>query len=159
MSYRCGLLKDGKYAYDHSSRNRLIQQYWQITYKWLALDKANGGMFCGTHPHHSDKKGMFVRGNISYRLDNIKVHSKSAGHRRGVAKDTTVEVKTTPAHQISQTLNKLTVECMKHLFRNGHAIGKKDRPLYRLCLYLPFRQTQGFWTLVRRTCGRYYEEA
>ena len=71
---------------------------------------------------------MFVRGNTSYRLDSIKAHSKSAGHRRSVGKDTTVEVKSTPAHQILLTLNKLTVERLKHLFRNCHAIGKKGRP-------------------------------
>ena len=118
-------------TYDQSSRNRLFQQHWKTTYAWLELDNANGAMFCRPcrkHPQHSDRNGMFVRGNTSYRLDSIKAHSKSAGHRRSVWKDTTVEVKSTPAHQILLTLNKLTVERLKHLFRNCHAIGKKGRP-------------------------------
>ena len=117
--------------YDQNSRNRHFQQHWQTTYTWLELDKANGAMFCRTcrtYPQHSDKNGMFVQGNTCYRLDSIKAHSNSAGHKRSVAKDTTVEIKTTPAHQILLTLNKLTVERLKHLFRNCHAIGKKGRP-------------------------------
>ena len=118
-------------AYDQTSRNRQFQQHWKTTYAWLELDKASGAMFCRPcrkHPQHSEKNGMFVRGNTSYRLDSIKAHSKSAGHRRSVAKDTTVEVKCTPAHQMLLTLNKVTVERLKHLSRNCHAIGKKGRP-------------------------------
>ena len=75
-----------------------------------------------------NKNWMFVRGNTYYRLDSIKAYSKSAGHRRRIAKDTTVEVNTTPAQQILLRLNKLIVQRMKHLFWNCHAIGKKDRP-------------------------------
>ena len=85
---------------------------------------------------------MFVRGNTYYRLDSIKVHSKSAGHMRSIAKDTTVEVKTTAAHQILLTLNKLTVERLKHLFRNCHAIGEKGRPYtkyVRICLLVKLK--------------------
>ena len=39
-----------------------------------------------------------------------------------------MEVKSTPVHQMLLTLNKVTVERLKHLFRNCHAICKKGRP-------------------------------
>ena len=115
-------------AYDQSSRNRQFQKHWKTTYAWLELDKANGAMFCRPcqkHPQHSDKNGMFVWDNMSYHLDSIKAHSKSAGHRRSVANDTTVEVKTTPAHQMLLTLKKLTVARLKHLFRNCMPLTKR----------------------------------
>ena len=75
----------------------------------------------------SQKRGPFVLGTQNFKLESIKKHEKSQGHKKcsSAAAAKTAAPNTSLAEKALCSLNRAQNEKMQKLFRTAHAIAKK----------------------------------
>ena len=130
--------------YEKEKRERKFQSAWEKRYPWLLYDGKN--MFCrpcrSSYGLLSVKKlpdggafkkystGPFVTGCHNFKLDIVKGHDLSEGHRIAVdhVKHSAKKVGESPAEKALKQLNVAVFEKLEKIFRNAHAIAKNNRP-------------------------------
>ena len=117
------------------SKKRLFNGKWKTEGgDWLVYDRGEHVMYCTDCRMYGGEKmkGVsFVVGTKNFKIETIKDHEMSVGHKGCVA---TKRPKTAGSLSDSVAVKSLALmksaelEKMGMLFRNVHAIGKKGRP-------------------------------
>ena len=85
-------------------------------------------MFCSICRRY-DHANTFAAGNSNFKLETVKAHTKSEGHKQNQLKfDARTKPENTPAHKMLVKMNKKTMEQLQILFRSAHALAKNGRP-------------------------------
>lgn len=121
--------------YDSKRRIRAWRPEWQTDHPWLELREqdgpgpGSGKMFCTVCCQY-ETVGTFVTGNGSFKVESVKAHAASEGHKRNNAKLEAAKDKPgcSQAHQILQKLNASQYNRLGKLFRTVHALCLKGRP-------------------------------
>ena len=122
--------------YERNGRTREWQEKWRFDddgneRTWLVFD--GDKMFCAPCREHSKKTGkplVFVVGTDNFKIESIKVHEKTPGHKLCFERDVNVKktVEETPAGKCIASIDKAQFSRLEKLFRNAHALAKNARP-------------------------------
>ena len=68
--------------YETEKRKRTFNPSWKNTFGWLEYHVVNGEgkMFCSICRRY-DHASSFAVGNSNFKLETVKVHAKSEGHK------------------------------------------------------------------------------
>jgi hypothetical protein len=122
-----------KRTYDQIKRKRKFQTSWQKKRNWLVHNSEIDRMTCSVCIQYAssdiDKKADFVTtGSSNLKLEFVISHETSEQHLRSVGKQSVKENSSvnSAAAKIIQSLNKNVFNRMTNLYRNVHALIKKD---------------------------------
>jgi len=132
-------------AYEEKRGSRKFCEKWREGREWLTLNSQNEteSMTCSYcielygndgKSTHSNLKGQnaFITGCTNMRISNIVEHEQSKSHVKASevhkAKSCT-EVEVRQSHSAKALLKSADKNRLCNLFRNAHAIAKKNRPL------------------------------
>jgi hypothetical protein len=122
-----------KRTYAQIKRKRKFQTSWQKKRNWLVHNSEIDRMTCSVCIQYAssdiDKKADFVTtGSSNLKLEFVISHETSEQHLRSVGKQSVKENSSvnSAAAKIVQSLNKNVFNRMTNLFRNVHALIKKD---------------------------------
>lgn len=116
--------------YETEKRKRAFNPSWKNTFKWLDYHVVNGEgkMFCSICRRY-DHANTFSVGNTNFKLETVKAHARSEGHKKNQLKfDAKTKPENTAAHKMLVQMNKKTMEQLEILFRSAHALAKHGRP-------------------------------
>ena len=125
-----------KRTYDQVKRKRKTS--WQKNRNWLVHNIEIDRMTCSVCIQYAssdlDKKAVFVTESSNFKLEFVISHETSEQHLRSVGKQSVKENSTvnSAAVKIVQSLNKNVFNRMTNLFRNVHALIKKETSIHRL---------------------------
>ena len=130
--------------YETEKRKRAFNPSRKNTFGWLDYHVVNGEgkMFCSICRRY-DHANTFAVGNSNFKLETVKAHTKSEGHKQNQLKfDARTKPENTPTHKMLVKMNKKTMEQLQILLRSTHALAKYGRPYsdYKW-LYMLFEAT------------------
>lgn len=126
--------KEHARAYEVGKRERKWQQSWKTADRnWLIYDSESNEMHCSECREFAVevlRKGPFVIGTKYFKVESVKDHEASNGHRQcvktGLAKR--APLGESVADKTLFSLNKMQTKRMGNLFLNAQALAKKGRP-------------------------------
>ena len=121
--------------YEEERRKRSYNEKWMLDdsnkrREWLEYDSDKNQMHCKDCRMYangeSQKRGSFVIGTQHFKLESIKEHEKSQGHKK--CSSTAASKKAAPSTSLAEkalcSLKHAQNEKMEKLFRTAHAIAK-----------------------------------
>lgn len=113
------------FRYEKARGPRKVHQHWKQDRPWLEF-LGNDVMRCKWCSAHDELKYTWESG----RLETLKYHEASSIHQKALATESVkhAPVGSSPAEVMIQKLNDATVDKLKILFRNAHAISLAGRP-------------------------------
>ena len=106
--------------YETEKRKRAFNPSWKNTFKWFDYHVVNGEgkMFCSICRRY-DHANTFSVGNTNFKLETVKAHARSEGHKKNQLKfDAKTKPENTAAHKMLLQMNKKTIEQLEILFRS-----------------------------------------